>query len=127
MDLSVPAIERCCEGIVIIRQSLSIEEQLRLIDIIERNSVFKDQDKNWNFFGVRGRYFSNLDKYTDHEEDSVFLKECFARFRNLVVATDTTLDWAPATHMLTFWYVIFNYVFVVVVLSKNQVSQEGGY
>ena len=100
----VPTIEHPNDGIVIIRGALTLDEQLRVIDVSERNCRFKDAEGNWNFFGKRGREFMHLDKYTDKDGDSVFLKTCFERFKHIAVEADRSLDWASATHLLTFWY-----------------------
>lgn len=97
-------VDHIVEGIVVIRGALTIDQQLSIIDIVERNSTFKDADGKWNFFGVRGRYFTHLDKYNNREGDSQYLKDCFAQFKHYAVNTDKTLDWASATHLLTFWY-----------------------
>ena len=89
-------------GVVIVRNILSLEDQLKLIDIIERKGNLKDKDDKWNFLGFRGRCFSNISKYPD--EDAAFLKSCCVKFKEIVEKLDSTLVWLPVTHMLTLWY-----------------------
>lgn len=90
------------QGIVIIRNILTLEEQFKLIDIIKRKGNLHDTDGKWNFFGIRGRNFCNISKYP--EEDSIFLKQCALKFKIEVEKLDETLVWADVTHMLTLWY-----------------------
>lgn len=85
-------------GIVIVRNILSVDEQLKLINIIEDAGGLKDIDGNWNFFGHRGRRFSNLNKYDE------FVKSYMEKIKDTVEEMDSTLIWAPFTHMLTLWY-----------------------
>lgn len=95
-------MEEQIAGIKIIRRIISLDEQLRLIDVAERNCCLKDADSKWNFFGKRGRYFSSLKKYA--EADYVFLLELCARFKTRVEELDPTLCWTLPTHLLTLWY-----------------------
>lgn len=96
---SVPKIiEKSVSGIVIVRNILSIEEQLKLIQIVEDAGGLKDTNGNWNFFGYRGRKFSNLNKYDDH------VKLTMSRIKTEVENIDSSLIWKPFTHMLTLFY-----------------------
>lgn len=90
------------KGVVIVRNILTLEEQLRLIDIVQRKGNLKDADNMWNFFGIRGRHFCNITKYT--KEDTEFLIFCTQKFKNIVEKLDISLVWPPVTHMLTMWY-----------------------
>src|SRR5436853_5353612 len=90
--------DQCVPGIVIVRDILSKDEQLQLINIIHDADGFKDINGNWNFFGRRGRRFNNLDKYDE------FVKLCMQRIKQTVEELDSTLIWPPFTHMLTLWY-----------------------
>lgn len=89
-------------GIVIIRKFLTLEEQLRLIDIVEKTGGIIDANGKWNFFNKRGRHFSSLKKYAD--DDQKFLMDMCTRFKTYVEAMDSTLTWDPVTHILTLWY-----------------------
>jgi len=86
------------KGIVIYRNILSIDEQLKLIDIIEKKGELKDTKDNWNYFGHRGRRFSNLNKYDE------FVNSLMTKIKAIVEELDPTLIWPPFTHMLTLWY-----------------------
>lgn len=88
----------CTTGIVIIRNVLSLDEQLKFIDIVEEKGGLKDSDNQWNFFGHRGRHFSNLNKYDP------FIKSCIERIKIQTENLDHTLIWKPHTHMLTLLY-----------------------
>lgn len=90
------------EGIVILRKILTLDEQLKLIDMVERTGGLIDLDSKWNFFGKRGRYFSSLKKYS--ESDYKFLTEICSRFKTRAETVDSTVTWAPVTHLLTLWY-----------------------
>ena len=99
--------EQLAVGILVIRQVLSLEEQLRLIDIVERNGELNDNNGDWNFknhlnVGIRGRSFKRINAYLD--EDAKFLQECTERFKNITEQIDETLKFPPVTHMLTLWY-----------------------
>jgi alkylated DNA repair dioxygenase AlkB len=85
-------------GIVIYRNILSTEDQLKLINIVETSGDLKDENNKWNFLGYRGRRFSNLDKYDD------YVKECMQKIKTKVEEIDESLVWKPFTHMLTLWY-----------------------
>jgi len=85
-----------------LRQILNIEEQLKLIDIVQRKGGLKDNEGNWNFLSIRGRHFSNIDDYPD--EDAAFLSECTKRFKEKTEEIDATLAWPPVTHVLSLFY-----------------------
>ena len=89
-------------GIVVCRNILTLDEQLRLIDIVERKAGLKDSNQQWNFLNKRGRYFGSLVAYP--EADFIFLSECSEKFKTVVEQIDPTLVWPPTTHMLTWWY-----------------------
>ena len=89
-------------GIVIIRNILSIEDQIKLIDIVERKGGLKDKDDKWNFFDKRGRCFSSLCNYPS--EDSKFILDLCAKFKSQAENLDKTLIWKDVTHLLTLWY-----------------------
>lgn len=89
-------------GIVIHRGILSLDEQLTLIDIVERKSGLKDSKDEWNFLGMRGRNFCGIDKYS--EEDQKILKNFTKRFKDRTEEKDSTLVWSDVTHMLTLFY-----------------------
>jgi alkylated DNA repair dioxygenase AlkB len=95
-------MEEKVKGIVILRNILSIGEQLRLIDIVEKKDNLKDENDNWNFLGKRGRNFCNIKKYS--EDDYVFLKKCVDRFKQETEKLDDSLVWNDVTHVLTLWY-----------------------
>lgn len=89
-------------GIVIIRNILSIEDQIKLIDIVKRKGGLKDTDDKWNFFGKRGRCFSSLHNYP--LEDFKFILDCCAKFKIQAENLDKTLIWKDVTHVLTLFY-----------------------
>lgn len=89
-------------GIVVLRNIITPNEQLKLIDIVERKQGLKDSESKWNFFGKRGRHFSSLNKY--EESDYKFLVEICAKLKLKTEELDSTLKWHPVTHMLTLWY-----------------------
>lgn len=85
-------------GIVIVRNILSISDQLKLINIIEEAGGLKNSDGKFNFFGLRGRRFNNLNKYDE------FVTLCMQKIKVIIEEIDKTLVWAPFTHMLTLYY-----------------------
>ena len=89
------------EGIVIIREIASLDEQLKLINLIMKNSKLKDTNGNWNMKS-RGRYFSKISKYPD--EDAEYLKNCAQKFKTEVEKLDSSLSYLDVTHMLTLVY-----------------------
>ena len=89
-------------GVVIIRNILTEEEQLKLIDIVKRKGSLKDDEGNWNFFGIRGRCFYNINDYPIH--DIEFLKFCSNKFKTEAEEMDETLIWSDFTHLLSLWY-----------------------
>lgn len=89
-------------GIVILEGVLSVEQQTALIDIVRRFGGLKDLEDNWNFFGMRGRAFKRLDRYS--EADREILRAIIDRFRELTEREDETLRYPPSTHLLTLWY-----------------------
>jgi hypothetical protein len=90
------------KGIVVLRQILSLEQQLHLINIVERHGGLKDPDGKWNFIANRGRNFCNIDKYD--LEDRKFLSDMLTNFKFAVEARDASLAFAPVTHVLTLCY-----------------------
>ena len=86
-------------GIVVCRNILSREDQLKWIDIVEKKGGLK-KDGQWNFFGKRGRHFDRLSNY----EDVDYLKDCFLKFKTQVEEIDSSLAFIDITHILTLWY-----------------------
>lgn len=93
-----PEITNNVPGIVIVRNIISVTDQLKLIDIIEDAGGLKDINGDYNFFKLRGRRFSNLNKYDE------FLMNVMQKIKTIVEEIDKTLVWAPFTHMLTLYY-----------------------
>ena len=80
-------------GICIMRGILTFEEQLHFINIITSKGELKDINGEWNFFGLRGRKFDNLNNYDD------FIKLKMQEIKTIVECQDETLIWAPLSHM----------------------------
>lgn len=89
------------EGIVVIREILSLDEQLKLINIILENGGLKDKDGYWNMKS-RGRRFTKISKYPN--DDAKYLMECAQKFKTEVEAVDKSLIYKDVTHMLTLLY-----------------------
>jgi hypothetical protein len=89
-------------GIVVLREILSLDEQIRLINIVERKGGLRDEDGKLNFVG-RGRNFCGISKYSN-EEDFKFIDECCKRFKQSAENADNTLTWPNVTHVLTYFY-----------------------
>src|SRR5689334_6944578 len=89
-------------GIVILRNIVSIDEQIKLVDIVKRRGGLKSNDDNWNFLNIRGRHFCSIRKYP--QEDSEFLLACCNKFKTETEQLDKTLIWPDVTHLLTLWY-----------------------
>ena len=101
--LSENKIENPVPGIVICRGILSLDEQLKWINIIQRKGGLTNAETGeWNFFGKRGRHFDRLTNYPDN--DVKFLKSHFVGFKNSVENADQTLTFPDITHILTLWY-----------------------
>lgn len=95
------------KGIVVIKNILSLDEQLMVIDIIERNGKLKDENGNWNFKNhkgepLRGREHRRLTYYP--QNDAIFLLDISKRFKDIAESIDETLSFSSVTHMLTLWY-----------------------
>jgi hypothetical protein len=91
-----------CDGIVLIRNAVNLEEQLKIIDIVERKGDLKDINGMWNFMGRRGRHFCNLNKY--EMEDREFLTNIFNEVRDTTMKIDSTIPFTVTTHLLSLWY-----------------------
>src|SRR5271156_2660931 len=89
------------QGIVILRGILSLDEQLKLLDIVEKKGGLKNDDGEFNFL-KRGRHFCGLTKYSD--DDAKFLFECCKKFKKRAEEADSTLVWPDVTHVLTYCY-----------------------
>lgn len=86
---SNPEITNNVPGIVIVRNIISVTDQLKLIDIIENAGGLKDINGDYNFFKLRGRRFSNLNKYDE------FLMNVMQKIKTIVEEIDKTLVWIP--------------------------------
>lgn len=94
-------------GIVIYRNALSVEDQLKFINIVQRkggldNINAETGQLEWNFFGKRGRCFDRILNYPD--DDRQFITDCFLKFKHDVEAVDPSLCYLDVTHILTLWY-----------------------
>ncbi len=89
-------------GIVICKQILNFEDQLKFIDLVHRKGGLKTDTNEWNFFGKRGRCFERLSKYP--ADDQKFLNDCFQKFKEIVETADKTLVFPSVTHILTLYY-----------------------
>ena len=89
-------------GVALLRQALTAEEQKNVMDIVWRKGGLKDVDGNWNFIAGRGRHFCGLDKY--QAQDRNYLCTIAHKMKVLAESTDTTLKFAPVTHLLTLAY-----------------------
>jgi hypothetical protein len=89
-------------GIVVLRKILTLDEQLKLIDIVERKGGLKDSKGDWNFLNKRGRHFCGITKYPD--DDCKLLQEYAKRFKDRAEELDSSLIWPDVTHLLTLWY-----------------------
>ena len=85
-------------GIVIVRNIISVEDQLKLIQIVEDTGGLVDENGIWNFRGLRGRNFKNLNFYNN------FVKSTMKRIKAEIENMDSTLIWSDFTHMLTLYY-----------------------
>lgn len=100
-------VNKLTSGIVVVKNILSLDEQLKLIDIVERHGNLKDENGNWNFKNnkgksLRGREFERLTNYPN--EDAKFLLEISEKFKIIVESADDTLTFKKVTHMLTLLY-----------------------
>src|SRR5579872_751608 len=93
--------DKVVQGIVILRGILSLDEQLKLIDIAKRKGGLQNEDGTFNFYG-RGRHFCGITKYPD--DDAKFLGECCKRFKLKAESADPLLIWPTVTHVLTYYY-----------------------
>src|SRR5579872_6617286 len=90
------------KGIVIVRNIISEEEQLKLIDIVNRKGELHKDNGEWNFFGMRGRHFCNIDDYPP--DDMQYIKALTTRFKTCVESVDDSLAFPQVTHLLTLLY-----------------------
>lgn len=96
-------IIKVCDGIVIIRNSLSHEEQQKLVDIVENFGKLFDDDGIPNFSKNRARNYSNLDDYG--EETKTYMKNICNKTMTYVKSVDKVMPNADVTHLLTLCYV----------------------
>lgn len=95
---------KICNGIVIIKKFLSIEQQNELINkiinpIIDKKYFWKENGE-LNFMNLRGRHYCNLDDY-EHNE---LLKNMSSRLMKIVQDIDITMPDCNPTHLLTLYY-----------------------
>lgn len=95
-------IEKIINGIVIIRNFLSIEEQKKVVEIVEKFGKLINDEGNPNFSKTRGRNYSNLDEYD--REDREFMKDICERTMTDVREIDNTIPNSNVTHLLTLYY-----------------------
>ena len=90
-------------GVVILRGVLTHDEQMRVIDIVQRHGGLTREDGDWNFFQKRGRTFDALSNYP--QQDEQFIRDMFHRFRDKVSqAPNAEIPIVGLTHVLTWWY-----------------------
>lgn len=99
-------IEVICKGVVVIRNTLSLEDQLRIINIIQQKGGLKrekeDGEEEWNFFKQRGRHFCNLNEYD--KEDKQFFLEYIEKIQSVMTTLETGIPIDYVTHLLTWYY-----------------------
>ena len=95
---------KICNGIVIIKKFLSIEQQNELINkiinpIIDKKYFWKANGE-LNFMNLRGRHYCNSDDY-EHNE---LLKNMSSRLMKIVQDIDITMPDCNPTPLLTLYY-----------------------
>lgn len=96
-------LTKIVDGVVIIENCLSIEQQQRLIKIVtDYGHLFTDDGKP-NFSQTRGRNYSNLDVYSD--ADKQYMKQICEDTMNAVREADETIPDSDVTHLLTLYYI----------------------
>ncbi len=90
------------DGIVSIKNCLTIEEQQKLVETIEKFGKLFNDNGDPNFSKTRGRNYSNLDDYG--QETKAYMKDICQRTMVAVRAVDQTIPESNVTHLLTLWY-----------------------
>jgi alkylated DNA repair dioxygenase AlkB len=97
-------IIKICDGIVLLKKFLSIEEQNALIrDILNpmtEKRLFWDENGELNFFGRRGRHYCNIDDY----ENKIVIQNLCQSVMKEVLFIDSTIPGFEVTHLLTLYY-----------------------
>lgn len=100
-------ITKICDGIVVIRNCLTMETQneiiKRIIKPMVNSNMLHDQEGKPNFSTTRGRHYCNIDDYG--EDNKQYLKEvCDITMAN-VRSIDQTIPESDVSHLLTLCYV----------------------
>jgi len=96
-------ITKVTDGVVIIENCLSMDQQQRLVKIITEYGNLFGPDGRPNFSDSRGRNYSNLDVYG--EDDKQYMKKICEDTMKLVREADHTIPDSDVTHLLTIYYV----------------------
>lgn len=94
---------KVCEGIVIIKNCLSVEDQQKLVKIVLDYGNLENEDGVPNFSKTRGRNYSNLDVYG--EESKHYMKTLCNTVMKEVREVDKTIPESDVSHLLTLCYV----------------------
>jgi len=94
---------KVCDGIVIIKDCLSVEDQRKLVDIVLKYGNLKNEQGYTNFSKTRGRNYSNLDVYG--EESKNYMKILCNTVMKKVIKVDQTIPESDVSHLLTLCYV----------------------
>jgi len=99
----VTNVTKVTDGIVIIRNFLSKDEEQKLVKIIEDfGKLFTDTGQP-NFSKTRSRNYSNLDDYG--AEIKAYMKDICDRLMKDVQSVDKSIPNCDVTHLLTLYYI----------------------
>ncbi|MCJ7638172.1 MAG: alpha-ketoglutarate-dependent dioxygenase AlkB, partial [Nitrososphaeraceae archaeon] len=96
-------IVKLTDGIVIIRNFLTIEEQTKLIEITENFGKLFNDYGDPNFSKTRARNYSNLDDYG--QDAKTYMKDICHKTMVDIKSVDQLIPNSNPTHLLTLYYV----------------------
>lgn len=96
-------IIKVVDGVVVIKNCLSIQDQQRLATIVVNYGNLIDADGVPNFSRYRGRNYSNMDVYGN--DDKQYMKRVCESVVKDVHSVDPSIPGCDPTHLLSLYYV----------------------
>lgn len=101
--INMQKLTKITDGVVVIENCLTIEQQQKLVKIILDYGHLYGEDGKPNFSQTRGRNYSNLDVYGDDSKQ--YMRNICEDTMKLVREADKSIPESDVTHLLTIYYV----------------------